>query len=245
MKLKSVMSGLALAVAAASAQSAVITIHDTNVDAAAAAFNDSLHPNTSVLEDFNGLASNPVTTGSQQEKWMASASSFNTAVGTFSLATAGKDHNGDDRPDELKIESLRTGEFGREALANGNANDLWLDSNDAREVIWDINIGGNFNALGFYLADPNDQGGRLELTYADGTSSSYTLPGARSSGSLFYTTIVSDVMIADATLTFGKDPHADGWGIDDVVVGTVPEPGTLALMGLGLAGLGFARRRKA
>ncbi|MCH2159030.1 MAG: PEP-CTERM sorting domain-containing protein [Oleiphilaceae bacterium] len=243
MKLKSVMTGLALTVAAASAQSAVITIYDTNVDAEATSFIDSLQ--TSTLEDFNGLANSPVTTGSQQEKWMASATSFDTAVGTFSLVTAGKDHSGDDRPDELKIESSRTGEYGRESLAS-DANDLWLDSNDAREVVWDIDLGGEmFNALGFYLADPNDQGGRLELTYADGTTSSYTLPGARSSGSLFYTTIVSDILIADATLTFGKDPHADGWGIDDVVVGTVPEPGTLALMGLGLAGLGFARRRKA
>jgi hypothetical protein len=35
--------------------------------------------------------------------------------------------------------------------------------------------------------------------------------------------------------------------IDDVAFGTasIPEPGTLALFGLGLAGLGFARRRKA
>lgn len=37
----------------------------------------------------------------------------------------------------------------------------------------------------------------------------------------------------------------EGWAINGNVVGTLPEPGTLLLMGLGLLGLGLARRRAA
>jgi hypothetical protein len=38
--------------------------------------------------------------------------------------------------------------------------------------------------------------------------------------------------------------YSDGVGGVGRLVPTVPEPGTLALLGLGLIGAGFARRRK-
>jgi len=45
------------------------------------------------------------------------------------------------------------------------------------------------------------------------------------------------------------EPEGNDFGVDDIFFGTestvVPEPGTLALLGLGLIGLGVARRRKA
>jgi len=256
MKLKSVMTGLALTVAAASAQSAAI-ISVSAGDAAYLSGVESAFLGTLVASDtesFDGWdTSNAVFTGSQHEKWIDSATTLSTAVGDFTLTGAGQAGSNTNNGN-LKIESSRTGEYGREVLAS-DATDFWLDSNDATNVVWNIDADDSYNAIGFYLADINDQGGRIKLTYEDGSTEEYQVNTSFPSGSLFYTTIISDMAITGASLYFDKcdDPngcnsynYSDGWGIDDITVGHhVPEPGTLALMGLGLAGLGFARRRKA
>ncbi|MCG8590699.1 MAG: PEP-CTERM sorting domain-containing protein [Proteobacteria bacterium] len=53
-------------------------------------------------------------------------------------------------------------------------------------------------------------------------------------------------LIADApftTLTFGWSNISNTVGFDDLVYSAVPEPGTAALVGLGLAGVALRRRR--
>src|SRR5690606_5350413 len=110
-------------------------------------------------------------------------------------------------------------------LSSGQG-DLWLDSNDANEVVWTLGapLAGHFNAFGFYLADFSDVSAILTLTFDDGTESDFgQIFYPQASGSLAYVTVISDKNIVGGTFTFLNTTLDDGWGIDDVTVGNVPE----------------------
>lgn len=265
--------GVAISAMATSAGAAIIKFEAAGGDGAAgvAAANDARdkfvnRTFNSVIETFdepgefvasdpqatviNGVGLDAYDSGSQQNSWVVAQNSFNTRVGTITnVREDGTAGSNDPQTDKLMIENKDTGEFGRQTNLNGQ----WLDSNDAEIVRWDISDGGEFNALGFFLSDANDQGASLEMTFADGVSETLNLNEALGeptnerlgNGNIAWITLYSDVLFDSATFKFDNGVNEnDGWGIDDMTIARVPEPGTLALLGLGLASLSLIRLRR-
>lgn len=117
--------------------------------------------------------------------------------------------------------------------------DNWLDSMDAREMT--ISAAAGYTAMGFFMTDPNDAGGRFSIGGVDFLFADI-FGQSLGNGKIFYLSIFDSEGLGDITI-YANNSN-DGYGIDNVTVGTVPEPGTLALFGLGLLGLGMARYKR-
>ena len=151
---------------------------------------------------------------------------------------------------------------GSGSVNNSTGDGRWATSGanywGARTGDFTINFSAAISAFGFYATDVGDFGGQLSVTYAGGSSTTLNVgntvgSGGSTNGSVLYFGFYEDDPLkAFTSVSFLNPSSGDHFGFDDMTIGTfeqvvpndpVPEPATVFLMGLGLAGL-FGSNRK-
>ena len=238
-----------LAISSAASAAPVLTISSEGESAADSAKNtfDSTFQNV-FIESFEGPSKGNFGT----DKTFSS-------VGTFTQDSAGSGGicgDGGRSCTGLRIDDDSSTPYTGRFATQGSQ---WLDSNDSTEMRWDRTSPtgvSSVNAVGFYITDANDAGGRMDVTTTDGsmlsTNSNDIFGSDLANGTeLFLTISTCNETDVIEQISWAPNDSSDGFGIDGFRIGEVssgggqqiPLPSTVALLGVGLIAAGFIGRR--
>ena len=142
---------------------------------------------------------------------------------------------------------LNSGVFGNALVSRGNVLTIAAPSSSLDNMAtgsgWQFMVAGTATQFGYRIIDQLNMSVTVQ-TYSGGTLQDtfiYSETGSFPNPQQFFSDTAFDEFRVFSTL------GGSGWGLDDVTLAgksAVPEPGTLALLALGLAGFGYARRRR-
>lgn len=172
---------------------------------------------------------------------MEEVPAINSAVGTFTSTLGGQ------RGQEISIlDAAHTPFGGRYNITNDRARSgKWLDSNDSKEIVWDVSGLTAFDTISFWMTDVLDVAGQLAFKTAAGVNYATTIDfpgngGSNSNGSLFFIALSFDEAIT--SFKWSATARNDGWGLDDIKIGSaVPLPAAVWFMLTALGGLAGLR----
>lgn len=237
-------AALAAALAQPAAARAATIFFGEDVNATATGQNEDAvripHPNADAARDAFRASLVGVATESFEDA-PATTTSLSLGPDTATLSPA------------LPVLTLPTGTFAGVYPTSGD-DTLFVTTGSA--TLFTISFSTPQAAFGFYATDVEVPGNlALRFLLADGSTLDQPVPsqagtgGANNTGSVLYFGLV-DTQAPFTSVTFLRPlSSVDGFGFDDLTIGrvenVVPEPGSLALLGLGLAMLRAGRSRTA